>query len=150
MPGLPPAAPAHQEHQRSPGAQQVKTCQDLTPQSVRVENSPVELKAWLLQYWSYFSASGLERLTKVQPQVCLLTNIDVDLGTRITAKLVESDDLDQALKKLNDLFMEKYPLFQRRLKFWMHQQQQNQKFSDWAGYIECFCLDKDRQFIFNV
>ena len=96
----------------------------LKPETLQQDHTPIELKHWIKKFLAFYRTSQLEKLTVTDQRAYLNSCLDATVSQVLEARAPEAleiynDDLtaETCLSKLQDMWLDRYPLFQRRHAF---------------------------------
>ena len=108
----------------------------LRPDKLTIESTPQEMRIWTEQYRAYHRTSNFDALDERSQQAYLKQCLDATLRMRLERKLDGRTPIfgpiDSCYAYLQEEFLERYPLFNRRLTFFRYEQQQGQSMSDYV------------------
>ncbi len=114
-----------------------KVMESLKPNRLKLDNTPTEMRCWMKEFRAFYTTSSLDKYSVPEQHAFIFSCMEVDLKT----KIMESDTFDEELPIFGDVsiiqvvqeeFLLRYPLFNRRLDFFKYRQSDGQKFSDFS------------------
>ena len=141
------AAPAPQVN--APGAQpnaaripNFKAQSGVKPDKLQADADPLTYRAFVRAFDAFYRMSRMDTLAVVDQQAVLFQMFDRELEASVRQAVDENTPIfgpvDQisCMSALADRFDEIYPLFSRRLDFWMSSQPKGGRFTDWAAKLQ--------------
>ncbi len=116
-------------------AGRIKANDILKPPQLSLEYSPEEMRIWAEKFKAFYASSKLDTVTVGEQQAYLIVCLDNHLASRLRDEIRADTPVlgdDSCMKVLEQEFLNKYPLFNRRLKFFQCKQSHGQAFSDFA------------------
>ncbi len=114
----------------------IKPVETLKPRELNLGYSPEEMRVWAGQFKAFYRASQLGAGSIAEQQAYLFVCLDRQLASRVRDEIEADTPVIGAegscMSVIEREFLLRYPLFLRRLKFFMFQQAKNQLFSDFA------------------
>ena len=131
-------------------ANTIKTVDALKPGfTLSFDNTPSELKNWVLQFKAYYEASRLHQIGLEQQQAFMRKFVHPDVWTAIQNKIdmttrifSNPDDLEEESIEfyIEEAFTIRYPLITRRYKFFTYQRKGNQTFTNFYAKLRELAL----------
>ena len=141
--GAPPAAAAAAAAAGARGAAgqaRIKPVETLRPQELTLAYSPEEMRVWAGQFKAFYRASQLDAGTVAEQQAYLFVCLDHQLASRVRDEIQADTPVlgtgESCLSVIEREFKLRYPLFIRRLKFFLFMQKRGQLFSDFATKLK--------------
>ena len=140
----PPAAPqAHQSDQPRPNLA-------LQPSLLSLTQTPTELRAWKRKYKTYYTSSKFH-LAPIEEQheyfrSCLADTLDNKIFGHVepdTPIFSNDTSFKSCFSILDEIWLQEYPLFNRRLTYFRIQQPQGERFSGFAPKLHAVGLEAD-------
>ena len=120
------------------GGARPKVCEALRPSKLSLDNTPTELRNWKARYQAYHGTSNLDAYDRTEQHMFLFAVLDSDMENRIREhdqydpRIEVFGDADSVMSLIEEVFMQRYPLFNRRLEFFRVAQRAGQEFSAFA------------------
>ena len=120
------------------GPSQPKVCAALKPKQLTIENTPTELRSWRLRYTAYHTTSQFDTYDKPEQHMFMFAVLDHDMENRVRehdkyhSQMDVLGDVDSLLEIIEEEFIQRYPLFNRRLEYFRLAQKVGQEFSAYA------------------
>ncbi|CAB4045721.1 Hypothetical predicted protein, partial [Paramuricea clavata] len=127
------------DSRRHPGTFSRRINESLKPAILSKDASPTEMRHWIDAFKSYYSSNDMDSFSVQERQSYFKILLDVDLRTRIMAKMSDDTDVfgnDGCIDLLEKDFLARYPLFSRRLDFFQSQQRPGQAFTDFLAKLK--------------
>ena len=115
------AAPQPARPDLGHGSRQVKANSALKPDDLTLERSPVELTHWQQRFRAYYRTSNMDLLPPNDQKEYLNASLDHTVQGLLDARIVPGAAIlegpGSCFEVLRTLWLERYPLFQRRHQF---------------------------------
>ena len=127
----PAAAPAQ-------GAARPRAVADLKPEKLDLEQPPSTLRTWKASFLTYYTSTGINTCTLGEQHGFIMNFMQPSLANRVRDNDKYREDLplqgqvDSVMAVIEDEFLTRYPLFNRRLDYFRMRQADGEKFSDFA------------------
>ncbi len=121
----------------------VKIDDTLKPTKLTDDHGPVEMRNWLLKFRAWYTTSAMDRRTIGEQQAYFFLCLGSTLETRMRLKVepttpifeIPGDDTS-VVSLLEEDFLQRYPIFMRRLEYFRFDQAANQDAVDWIAKLE--------------
>ena len=120
------------------GGARLKPLADLKPEQLSLDDSPSTLRSWKFNFNGYYRSAALDTYTVEEQHVFLMNFLKPDLANRVRENDKYRENLpvlgqvDSLMAVVDDEFLTRYPLFNRRLEYFRLKQETGEKFSDFA------------------
>ena len=112
---------------------------ELRPEKLTVQMTPCEFRTWMDRFGAYYSTSDMDVNTVVEQQAYLFACLEPVIERKIKEFIDAQTPVygpNGCMARIEEVFMEKYPLFTRRLAFFRYTQQSGQTFSDFVAELQ--------------
>jgi len=117
-----------------------KPDQSLKPYTLTMDHRPLELRKWQKLFRSYYSSSKFAAAPIDVQQAQFESCLDSTLGERVSAKAQRDTpvfgDNDSMMSFLEEIFLDIYPLYVRRIHYFQAECKPGQSFFDFANHID--------------
>jgi len=110
----------------------------LRPPVLTLQNTPIELRSWILKFKSFFTSNQFNQATIPEQQAYVRQFIDPDLEVRIEMKIDAATEIfgdSGMISYIEDEFALRYPLFSRRLDFFRYKRSKGQTVSSFVAHL---------------
>ena len=117
----------------------LKPISDFKPDKLSLDDPPHIMRAWMEDFSSYYSASNMQFGTLANQQTLLKKCLDDHLRDRVQNEIQSNTEIfgdGGCLKIIEQEFLEKYPLFARRLDFFREEQKRGELWTDFVNRLE--------------
>ena len=121
------------------GQPRCKPNSDMKPDKLSIEDPPHVMRAWVQDFSSYYSTSNMQVCSVLDQQSYLQNCLESTLRDKVTLHFQSDTPIfgdGGCIKIIETEFLQKYPLFARRLDFFREEQLDGEAWSDWAARLE--------------
>ena len=121
----------------------VKPVECLKPWVLKSNDSPQNVRSWKKKMTSYLTISKILELPNAQQIAFVNSNISEDILERLQTKLKSTDGAMKALQIIQDDFLDRYPLVNRRLDFFKTKMYEDETFDNYLTRLKSLGVEGD-------
>ena len=118
----------------------------LKPSVLNDDYTPVEMRAWVSQFKAFYSTSNMAQCTVEDQQAYLKICVDLNLYLRLSDKVSPTTEIfgeGGCIDLIKEEFLNKYPLFSRRLDFFRLKKKKEESQMDYIARLKILGEEAD-------